>query len=717
MDFPVIWAASSISVLSILTIIWNILLVLIGINLLIIVHEFGHFIVARMCGVRCDKFYIWFDLYGWHFLRFKWGDTEYGLGVLPLGGYVKMLGQEDNPGAIKAEIERAKFAQSQPAAEENAEGDIAEQNAAEKKITEKSSAPVLPQEELEKLEKSLYAPDSYLSKSVPQRMAIIVAGVVMNVIFAFLCGIGAYMFGMDALPSVVGGTVPGGSAWEAGLLPGDKVTAIDGKPVKLFIDINTAILGSSKETMEMQIERPGAESPITVTLTPKMQKHALVATVGIFSANTPKLLPENFYSPFAAKNPDIEKLKGNETLIAINGEKITSYEQIRTLENKYFDKPLTYTFLNLDEADGKPVDVTLQPVRWRTAGYRFKMGPTMSLRKEGGFQIGDVIQRVNGQTLDPLHLPGWIDQQAANGTDSFEVTVLRGHEEITLTVPVAQRTAESMYYTLTGENIAVPAFGISYTALPEVVFDEAASSKEENKGGVIKKVIFKGEVPEELRGKTSGKETKNGLEITNDDTMEPLPILVHDLLQCYPAGTEVTLETSGKPEVYESRITEAGDGYHSDRGFRFRSVTFKNKAESFREAVSMGGRDTTRYLLMVYHFLRNMTVGQATGTSRVSAKGMGGPLLIVTAAYDAAANGMGTLLILLCMLGANLAVINILPIPVLDGGHVVFLLYEAIFRKPPNENVQIILSYLGLFLILALMVWVFALDLGFIKRM
>jgi regulator of sigma E protease len=69
------------------------------------------------------------------------------------------------------------------------------------------------------------------------------------------------------------------------------------------------------------------------------------------------------------------------------------------------------------------------------------------------------------------------------------------------------------------------------------------------------------------------------------------------------------------------------------------------------------------------------------------------------------------------MLGANLAVINILPVPVLDGGHLVFLAYEGIFRKPPNETVLIILSYIGLALLLLLMLWAFSLDLGFVKRL
>ena len=75
---------------------------------MIFVHELGHFLVAKLCGVKCEKFYLGFDIGGLKFCKFRWGETEYGIGILPLGGYVKMLGQEDNPARIREEMERAK---------------------------------------------------------------------------------------------------------------------------------------------------------------------------------------------------------------------------------------------------------------------------------------------------------------------------------------------------------------------------------------------------------------------------------------------------------------------------------------------------------------------------------------------------------------------------------------------------------------------------------
>ena len=96
-------------------------LVIFGLGMVIFIHELGHFLVAKWCGVRCDKFYIGFDVPITIPIPFtkkkikipsalwkkKWGETEYGVGILPLGGYVKMLGQDDNPYRAREEMEKA----------------------------------------------------------------------------------------------------------------------------------------------------------------------------------------------------------------------------------------------------------------------------------------------------------------------------------------------------------------------------------------------------------------------------------------------------------------------------------------------------------------------------------------------------------------------------------------------------------------------------------
>ena len=79
----------------------NILKVMLGLGMVIFVHELGHFLVAKLCGVKCEKFYLGFDIGGLKLWKCRWGETEYGIGILPLGGYVKMLGQEDNPARLR----------------------------------------------------------------------------------------------------------------------------------------------------------------------------------------------------------------------------------------------------------------------------------------------------------------------------------------------------------------------------------------------------------------------------------------------------------------------------------------------------------------------------------------------------------------------------------------------------------------------------------------
>ena len=181
---------------------WLVILqVAIGLGFVIFVHELGHFLVAKACGVKCEKFYIGFDINGWNLGKFTWGETEYGIGILPLGGYVKMLGQDDNPEAAAREAQRAKD------------------------IIESGDLPPEPTSD----QHPAWDPRSYPAQSVPERMAIISAGVIMNVIFAVLLAAWAFGLGVQELTCEVSSVRPGGAAWRAGLLTGDEIVAIGSK--------------------------------------------------------------------------------------------------------------------------------------------------------------------------------------------------------------------------------------------------------------------------------------------------------------------------------------------------------------------------------------------------------------------------------------------------------------------------------------------------------
>src|SRR6476620_7912675 len=186
---------AAIDFASIASMIGIILKVAVGLGGVIFVHELGHFLVALACGVKVEKFMIGFDI-GSYKLSWRRGETEYGIGILPLGGYVKMLGQDDDPAHIKEQMEKSQV-------------DVHSANA--KAIKGPNG------------EKYYVDRRSYLAKSVPQRMAIISAGVIMNVIFAFIFATVAYGMGVPYQPSIVSNTTPGLPAWRAGIEPGDEI--------------------------------------------------------------------------------------------------------------------------------------------------------------------------------------------------------------------------------------------------------------------------------------------------------------------------------------------------------------------------------------------------------------------------------------------------------------------------------------------------------------
>ena len=181
-----------------------------SLTLLVAVHEFGHFIMARIFGIRVDKFYIFFDA-GFSLWKKKCGDTEYGLGWLPLGGYCKIAGMVD-------------------------ESMDKEQLASE------------PQ------------PWEYRAKPAWQRFFVLIAGVTMNVILAFFiyCGI-SFSYGSQYISNedMIYGYEFSQSAEQLGFRDGDRIVTIGGDKVENINSILTKIL-LAKENCEVEVVREGA---------------------------------------------------------------------------------------------------------------------------------------------------------------------------------------------------------------------------------------------------------------------------------------------------------------------------------------------------------------------------------------------------------------------------------------------------------------------------
>jgi len=179
-------------------------------------------------------------------------------------------------------------------------------------------------------------------------------------------------------------------------------------------------------------------------------------------------------------------------------------------------------------------------------------------------------------------------------------------------------------------------------------------------------------------------------------------------MQSFPLN-EIQLEvkTPGSKDTRNVKLTPvaASDWYLPVRGIDVVQRSDRKRADNIGEAISMAIDQTMGAVSEMY-----LTI-QRLFARRISTKAVGGPLRIAETAFVFAKQGFGDLLLFLAMLSVSLAVMNFLPIPVLDGGHFMFLLWEGITGKPVNERIVVTLTWLGLGMILSLMLWVFYMDL------
>jgi regulator of sigma E protease len=188
---------------------------IIGLGLLIVFHEFGHFIVAKMCGVGVLTFSVGFGPKIW---VKKKGETEYALSAFPLGGYVKMVGED-------------------------------------------------PDEEVQQLD----AEKSFARKSLAKRIAIVAAGPGFNLLLAVLLLMIVFVFyGVPVMSTQVSGVESGSPAELAGIVKGDRIVAINGRSVSQWDDLSGGIKGSGGKPLQLQVRR--GEKIVEVTVQPVIKE-------------------------------------------------------------------------------------------------------------------------------------------------------------------------------------------------------------------------------------------------------------------------------------------------------------------------------------------------------------------------------------------------------------------------------------------------------------
>ncbi|HUG91534.1 MAG TPA: RIP metalloprotease RseP [Planctomycetaceae bacterium] len=653
----------------------NILWVAVGLGLVIFFHELGHFAVAKWCNVNVERFSIGFGPILW---SFKKGETEYALSAIPFGGYVKMLGQDDmDPSQLSSE-------------------EIARD------------------------------PRSYSAKPVRQRMAIISAGVVMNIITAMLFFAIAFSLGVDMPPAELGGVQTGKPAWVHGIEFGDRITRINDREIEAFPDIMRAVALTTGPVTVEGVRRDG-RTTFEMTFEPDESDTRRLIGAGLQVESLMVLMPGKEKlptvwpgTPAAAAGQPFEP---GDRIEQVDEERVAAIAGLQEYMARYDvrARPVTFGIRRAGQPSDQLTEITVAPQRFRTLGLRLQMGRIEAVQIDSpaaaaGLQKGDKITHVDGQVvgteLDPMELPDYLGRRAGQ---PVELTVIKDKESREVSLSLTPRDKAGWMDQPVGENVplAATSIGIAYYVVPtvqDVRPESPAAQAGIRPGERIRLVEFlrpKGADEDFISAAFDDDKLKVELKNDNGETFENWPHAFW-LMQMAPTRTIILhlSDKDGKPRnVTLAPVDVDRDWFYPRmRGLRLHPLLELQQAENVLAATGMGVRYTKNWAIDIYLTLRNLLTG------RISPKELHGPVGIAKVAYKFAEQGLADLLLFLGILSVNLAVLNFLPIPVLDGGHMVFLIWEGVTRKKPNEKILVAATYAGFAFVVGLMLAVLYLD-------
>ncbi|MEO0335796.1 MAG: RIP metalloprotease RseP [Pseudomonadota bacterium] len=529
------------------------LFILLG--LLIFVHEFGHFIVAKFYGVRVETFSLGF---GKKILQFKKDETVYCISLIPLGGYVKMYG--DDP--------------TQPVPDD-----------------EKKSA--------------------FLEKPVGQRIAIVLAGPLMNLFFAGVLFFMIALVGQEVPGPYLGDIEKNSKAYELGFRSGDKIESIDGESFVTWRSIAQKIKASPETQLKFVIKRELGGETIDLSVTPVFgEDQAVLASsdpVGVIEGLTIESLAPMVGVPNKDSIAYTSGLRPLDYISKVNGTEVPTFRQL---------EPILKTAIE----SGK--------------GLKLSVGDVIN-EKPGEDKIVEV--KIDSQ----LDLSG--GAMAALGLESSEVYVMRtkpgGPAE------TAGLQSGDKFVTLNEVNI------LQWQQVVETI---KAFNPEEQ---FIAATVIR-------------------------------------------AGEEVTLQL--KPEMTDLLNARGQDEQRFTVGiYPGMSLAFPNmhlqRTSNVIEAFQVGVKKSLDWTGIIAMGFVKMVQGQ------VSTRNIGSLITIGRYASHSFEAGISQFLRMMAIISINLFLINLLPVPVLDGGHLMFFGIEALRGAPLSLKKMEIAQQFGLVILMSLM--------------
>ena len=624
----------------------NLPAVILGFGALIFFHELGHFVAAKWAGVRTGAFAVGMGpvLLSWRrgiglvpgstqarvvelagspadkltdeeLAKHGLGETEYSLRLLPLGGFVSMLGQEDGkPEAVSDD------------------------------------------------------PRSYNLAPVSKRMVIISAGVIMNLLLALVLFVVAFGIGVKFEAPVVGSLQLGGPAERAGLMSGDTITNVNGAPVSTFKDVDvSAAMAKPDSALLLEWTRDG--QVLEASVQPEAGPRGLLS-FGIMPAASATLRSDldDDLSQKLWSAAGLSAVPPGSILTHLDGEPVTSFSQAANRALQTMSPRLRFS-----TPEGGTTEV---PV-----------GTTSVLP----FLSGDSTER------------GWAGITPVPQIDS----IADGAPSKNL-LQAGDRFAEL-------EGVAWP----SISEIQTLVSNSPKPQATIQRGGTLIKL--------ELPLRSDGK-----LGIGLSPASSPLQLTGSQLEQRFrvPRGLTVpgdgdfvdfaqSISSASEPqiqsgtEMYRFELTQEE---RDSAGLLKRSLAltpsfFEPESVILQgsipfEAAAMGAKETLKWITLTYLTIDRLVRGS------VEVKQLHGPVGILDVGAKTAAQGLTYLLFFLGLLSVNLAVLNFLPLPVVDGGHMIFLGWEGITGRPPSVTFQKWATMLGLALLGSLFAVTFFNDLS-----
>jgi len=679
-----------------------VLLFVVGLGLVVFVHELGHFIVAKRVGIKVERFALGM---GPRVFGVKVGETDYCLCLLPLGGYVKMLGQED-------------------------------------------FAPLKRPDELD--------PRSFEAKSIGARFAVISAGVIMNVIFASVLFIVVGMVGIDFPAPVVGGVIPGYPAasveldWQPaaatqpaaqpasqrvgraqfgpGLRPGDRLLEVDSSRITRFPDmtVKAALASQASATFRLVVAREdqgGRRWIGTGTIGVKRSPDGRMPIFGLIGPQS------TVFDEYADVKVDSPYRKGDR-LLAIDGRAIRNHWDIAAIEPSLDGKAVKVTI----QRDGRRVDFLHQPVLrtrhdvvWLADGKAGRIVETVAKDDQTAYRLvladgseTEVLEEAiaGGGTVENLDILGMLPRlkvsSVTKGSRADKAGILPGdiivgygdHGAPTMRQLLAineraLKTGTEMAVLRDGEQLTMkvapklmPVAGrrgkraqIGISNGPDLMHAVLAAVRE---GSPAEKAgLQAGDVIEEINGQATG----NWIDVFNalkQSIGRQVEVSYRRGAQTRAATMGVIDRTSFDPGDYEITIFDI-------EVFEPLMVTI-HKTNPL-DAVVWGAGETWDFIVRAYATLRSLL------KKTVSTEALSGPVGIARIAVQVGREqSLVYFVYFMAFISATIAVINFLPVPVVDGGHAVFLLLEKIRGKPLPTKVMNISQFVGLGLILLIFV-------------